>query len=56
VIVPPTGSVSAPVLSYSSVCAVPTALPSTYNCVVHSFGLTVFVKYSVAVCAAPSES
>jgi hypothetical protein len=44
VICPPAGEVSAPVFEYCNVCAVPTAVPSTRNCVVHSFTFAVFTK------------
>jgi hypothetical protein len=53
---PVAGVVSAPVLLKSSACGVPTAAPSTYRRDVHWLAVAPWVRYSVAVCAAPSES
>src|SRR5262249_2031798 len=56
VMLPLAGAVSPPELLYVSACGVPTAVPSTYSCVVQAFAAAPLMKYRVAVCAAPSES
>jgi hypothetical protein len=38
------------------VFAPPTAAPSIVKCAFHELAVAVFAKYTVAVCAAPSES